>query len=35
MNRWLDRPATASPVVIALNVITGLIIAGLIAYAVL
>lgn len=35
MNRWLDRPPTPSPAVIALNVITGLIIAGLIAYAVL
>lgn len=32
---WLDRPATASPVVIALNVITGLIVLGLIACAVL
>ncbi len=35
VDRWFDRPSTASPVVITLNVVTGLIIAGLIAYAVL
>jgi len=32
---WLDSPPAPSPVAIALNVITGLFVLGLIAYAVL